>query len=417
MGTITILHPSERLGSWLSFYVVFRKLRDLVDRYANIGTHYEWDAYMESKADQETKQRVQEAWNNAGNDREKLLIVGQMIDDRWNDDEVNRAYLRLIHLEPDRAEYHALLGRSILRYGVGERCGCDPLDPVKQALAFEHLGRAIELEPNQVMAYQVLAQAYSELLQTAKEADEPIAELLDKVIHYYRRWADLIPEDAEAHLQLAWNLVHASRIEEAESQIERYMALSTNPNRWEQIAALYTFASQYEKARDYLLVRRHQVGSLDANWRTLVDAYATCGNVDEAIQCIRDNCSDEDQKSIRTAMVYYQAGQFAEAVTEFEKLDVAASRDWDVRRYYPLSLTRLGRVEEAMAYFQARIRAEPEIGDSYLDIARYYVALADYESAIGWGERALERNPSYVGTINLLALCRKELDKKALPDQ
>jgi len=129
------------------------------------------------------------------------------------------------------------------------------------------------------------------------------------------------------------------------------------------------------------------------------------------------------------AVLYMKMGRYEDAISEFAELVNKFPDYYDVPRAYNqmgVASYRLDRYDEALGYFKAAIKSDPNLLEavfnmktlqgqlSLLNSARYYQRLGDTDAAIARYNDALERYPNYVAAwyqLGLVYLGKKDYDQ------
>jgi TolB-like protein/class 3 adenylate cyclase/Flp pilus assembly protein TadD len=143
---------------------------------------------------------------------------------------------------------------------------------VARKRAYEHAGRALELNPEAPLPFAVLA-----VLQVVDGRHEEALKSADRAVA-------LGPSDAEAHAALSLVLTFSSRHVDAVAAIETALRLNPSPTTSDRhIAALAFFLSgKPERAIEILERARAEAPNVDDTHALLAAAYARVGRMDAA---------------------------------------------------------------------------------------------------------------------------------------
>ncbi len=192
--------------------------------------------------------------------------------------EALRLYDKATSLDPSFARAYAAMAR--LEALVMRRDYDDILAfPVARKLAYEHAGRALELDAEAALPLAVLAE-----LQT-------VDGRYDQALASARQAVDLAPGEAEAHATLS--LVHTFGGRHKEAIAEFELALKLNPRlptNARQVAAMsYILDGQAARAVEILEEVRFESAGLDDFQILLSAAYAEAGQADLARQAAAES--------------------------------------------------------------------------------------------------------------------------------
>jgi tetratricopeptide (TPR) repeat protein len=99
---------------------------------------------------------------------------------------------------------------------------------------------------------------------------------------------------------------------------------------------------------------------------------------------------------------YYEQGKLDEAVAEFQAAIELEPDNADAYRNLGTAYLEQGKDEEAAAAYEQAIELDPDFGEAYGDLAGVYVDLGRLSEAIAIGEKAIELAPDYAMAYNNL---------------
>jgi tetratricopeptide (TPR) repeat protein len=101
-------------------------------------------------------------------------------------------------------------------------------------------------------------------------------------------------------------------------------------------------------------------------------------------------------------MEYYEQGKLDEAIAEFQAAIELKPDNPDAHRNLGSAYGEQGKWEEAAAAYEQTIKLAPDFGEAYGDLAGVYVNLGRLSEAIATGEKAIELAPGYATAHNNL---------------
>ncbi|HEX8221441.1 MAG TPA: tetratricopeptide repeat protein [Chloroflexia bacterium] len=269
------------------------------------------------------------------------------------------------------------------------RLGQDHFDKHHYEAALAEYGRAIELDPTCVAAYNGRGDVY--LAQY--RYDYALAE--------FNQAIEADPKDAAAHRGLGDVYLMKNRYEEALAEFNRAIELDPKlAESYNDRGNLYYIQKQYDKAlSDY-----DRAIELDPS---LPDAYNGRGNTyieqkkyDEALGEF-NRVIELDPKGTNAyagrGRVYYDLEQYDQALAEYNRsieLDPRNATNYNNRGalYYSQ-----GKYEEALAEYNRAIELDPKRAQFYSNRGNVYNALERLEDALADFNRAIELDPSDPG--------------------
>ena len=226
---------------------------------------------------------------------------------------------------------------------------------------------------------------------------------------------ELLPNDVEAHYNLANTLKELGRLNEAEASYHR--ALEIKPD--------------YADAHSNLGAVLKDIGRLD-------DAVASCQRAleikpDFADAHINLGNAMRDLGKPNDAMVCYRRAleikpDFAEAhvnlgnaMRDLGRLDDAVAsyrRALEIKPNYAethsnlgVALKELGRIDDAVASYRRALKIKPDYADAHSNLGSVLKDIGRLDDAVASYRRALEIKPDYAGAHNNLGSVQKDLGR------
>jgi len=244
------------------------------------------------------------------------------------------------------------------------------------AKAFEHLDRAIHLDPDLALAHAIRAQAYIPLVSWNAAPPRPT---LAKAEEAARKAIALDETLAEAHTALGG--VHVMRTEWAEAEREFQAAIAANPNYYmahDWYGYMLEARGEFDRALDEMNRGRQLDPLSEGAHKSLGSIYYYRGQYDEA--------AAEEQEALRLdptffsarallGAIYERQGRYQAAIAEFQK--IAASVP--IAHAYAAS-GDARKAREILHEFQKQARDLAYVPHKAFAIV--YVGLGEYDAAI-----------------------------------
>ncbi|MFC2141943.1 protein kinase [Acidobacteriota bacterium] len=267
--------------------------------------------------------------------------------------------------------------------------------------SYDNFNKAIELDPNYVLAYVGLANTYilhsiaDGLTETRSKAEEAIAKALEidenlaeahttlawiKFEYHwdwegaereFKRAIDLNPNYATAHQWYAEFLNNMGRYNEARQEIE--LALELSPLSL-VVNAIVGFIDVYGRRYDEAITQYKKTIELDSNfimtYAFLSDAYRYNGQYQEGLEALEEwretGKIKESGFNYKKMMFYAHMGQLEETIKFYEQIKS------DINNYYTaLMFFEIGDNDQGFEYFEKAyeeryagmrfIKVEPEL--------------------------------------------------------
>ena len=336
----------------------------------------------------------------APRDVEAQVVLGVVRGAAGDADGAVEAFEAALELNPD----HAVAWVGIGRYAT---------DPVRGVEALE---RAIASYPRLGEAYVLLADRAGDPAQSIEILRRAGPHLPDSIGIHRRVVARYVSNDqaaaaldylrATAESPMASSpAVYALAAELPRSVGDAALGfvqegLSVYPSSAtvaEAAARLHLADNRPQEAID-VLRPRVEAGTAEPDvLTTLAIAYARSGDV-AAARAVFEGLEDTPANRFNLALALLEAGEAEEAVPIFEAL-LAASPSAEVRAYYGIALTQVGRVDEGRAQLESALEADPG-----LTLAERALERLDQRQAVGLGEVALTAEQANAVDRGLLAL-------------
>jgi tetratricopeptide (TPR) repeat protein len=231
--------------------------------------------------------------------------------------------------------------------------------------AIEHIGKAIERDPNQAVFHYNLASPY--LAQRR----------LDEAIACYQKALRLNPELIQAHVNLGNVLQEQGRGTEA---VHHYsIARELNP--------------------DDFLVHLNMANALHGQ-----------GKFEEAISCYEQALRlkpDLAEAHYNMGIAYKEKGEIEKALSCYQKA-LNINRD-DFRAYYNMgnAFQEINKLDDAIACYQRAVEIKPENVDAYYHVGNALTNQGRFRDALSWYRKALHVRPDSAEAFYSMAKARK----------
>ncbi|MCP4539369.1 MAG: tetratricopeptide repeat protein [Chloroflexi bacterium] len=107
---------------------------------------------------------------------------------------------------------------------------------------------------------------------------------------------------------------------------------------------------------------------------------------------------------VELGMKYYDQGELAQAVAEFEKAIELAPNDDEAHRNLGTAYGEQGKWEESVAAYEQAIEINPDYGEAYADMTGAYFYVGKLAEATAAGEKGIELAPDYATAYNNLGI-------------
>jgi predicted O-linked N-acetylglucosamine transferase (SPINDLY family) len=315
-------------------------------------------------------------------------------------------YRQILALEPDHAGALHLLG--LIAHQVG-----------KHEVAVVCIGRAIQLDGNEVAYHSNLGEAYRALRR------------LDDAVACYRRALEIKPEFAEAHYNCAIVLREQGKLDEAIACYRR--ALEIRPHYAEAHNnlgnALKDRGNPAEAVACYRRALELNPGYAGAHYNLGI-AFRDQGKLDEAIACYRRALAikpDFTEAHGSLANALDTQGNLDEAIGCYRRALQCNPRYAEAYSGLGNALGKQGSADEAVACFRRALEIKPDSAETHYHFGNFFKVQGKPEEAVACYRRALEIKPDIAEAhLNLgvamkdqgnmdeaIAACRRALQVKA----
>ena len=268
----------------------------------------------------------------------------------------------------------------------------------KYSQAKRRFEKAIQINPNYLLAYHWLGIAFSQLGETSEEIKtyenalelDPMSPIIagnlantyafagqiEKAINLHKKNINLFPEQATAFLAYSRTLRHMGKVDESIEMMEKAFNLDslsfwTNIN----ISILYLQAGDYEKSIKHCEKMMSQNADfsggalivLGMNYRALGDQTKAVASYQEAIKL--DPLATEPHDFL--GEYYIKIGDYENALKQFKKNVELSPDDPAVFLSYALTLSTIGKYQEAVNQIKHAVAIDPTWND-YLGLIYYF---------------------------------------------
>jgi tetratricopeptide (TPR) repeat protein len=334
------------------------------------------------------------------------VLVAQQHASEGRIEEAIAAYGRAVAKDDDSAYLHRLLADAFAR--------TNQLDE-----ALIHARRAFELEPDDRMGRDLLAQLYrvrrepeaaAALLrdEAGDPIDEDAAALLQQIYLEMDRPEEalrvvewMIARDVDplrARIALANVYGKLDRLEDAEAALRE--ALELDPENLQIYAALARLrrgqgdrAGEIAVYREMLALHPEDHGTLSA----LADAQMAEDDLEGAIVTLEEmerSYPSDVRSSTRLGFLFYEARRFDEAAARFERALLEYPNEYEVAFFLGVARRRAGYEDEAIRAFSSIPVDHKHFAEARTQIASIYERRGEYEAARREVDSAIEMEPS-----------------------
>ena len=355
----------------------------------------------------------------AGIECERLLALGQSLEDQGLLDRAAECFARATVLRPQFAEAHSDLGQVLLRLGRTD----DAIACCQRALALRPqfaaaignlanarraqgaLAAAIEGYRRMIALEPGLAEAHRNLGSALLEAGDGEAAIVS-----LQRAIELRPDFAPAVTQLARALSAAGRGAEAIPHYERLLARDRRPESLDEYATLLAGLGRYEASASCfreLLERTPRDARLHAN---LAHALHCLGNFRAAIE----HCRRAIELEPRLPEAHLHLGNSLLALNALYEADAAYSVGLEIAPDHAALHTAhamveraLGRLADAEASTRRALALRPGAADTLALLGSLTIDHGRFDEAEDLLRKALAIDPELPEALTSLAAVRK----------
>src|SRR5450830_202115 len=206
---------------------------------------------------------------------------------------------------------------------------------------------------------------------------------IDKAFHALQMAAELLPNDSEAHYNLANCYYDKIQLKEAASSYQK--AININPR----------FAQAY-----------YNLGSVLKDQGLFAEAEVSYKN---ALKIDPDNAS----MHFNLALMLYEQGRFSEAANYYRRTLKLQAEFTAAHVNLGACLKALGQLREAEACYREALRINPEHTDAYNNLGVVLKELGDVVDAEQCYRAAITINPDYASAYNNLGILLKDTGRMA----
>src|SRR5450830_137519 len=206
---------------------------------------------------------------------------------------------------------------------------------------------------------------------------------IDKAFHALQMAAELLPNDSEAHYNLANCYYDKIQLKEAASSYQK--AININPR----------FAQAY-----------YNLGSVLKDQGLFAEAEVSYKN---ALKIDPDNAS----MHFNLALMLYEQGRFSEAANYYRRTLKLQAEFTAAHVNLGACLKALGQLREAEACYREALRINPEHTDAYNNLGVVLKEVGDVVDAEQCYRAAITINPDYASAYNNLGILLKDTGRMA----
>ncbi len=312
---------------------------------------------------------------------EALFVLAKVDLARQRYDDAIASLRRAVDARPDWSQAHYLLGTAL--FFSGDSTG-----------ARGALVRALELDPNAVDGYKMLARVH------AKLGDHALA------VEMGENALARDPADVATRIQVAQSLVQDRRFDEALGRLLAIPEETRGADGNFAIGRVYSFREEWDNARKYLDLALAQKPGNSEVLGALVQVDARQQRLGDSFTRIRA-ARDANPGDARLQVLY---GEIAAAARRPDEAEAAFRKAIEIE---PNGLTAYanlaglfvvsGRTAEAIATYERALEQSPKSGPLHLQLASLLEATERFEEAMGHYEAAIESDPELAIAKNNLA--------------
>ncbi len=318
--------------------------------------------------------------------------------------------------------------------------------------AIELFSRALERDPNYVLAYAGLGEAYSisydatyerEWLDKAMQACERAVALdpdsakgrtclgtvyasrgkYQEAVQQFQRAVQTDPTSDSAYRGLASAYERLGRLAEAENTYR--LAIQVRPEYWAGYGWLGSFYSHQAKYAEAAREFSHAIALAPDDphgYRMLGGVYIFMGDYAKAIEVLQHAIAlfPTPEAYSNLGIAYFNLRRFDDSVSALEYACTANTRDYDIcgnlaRAYYwsPSRRNQARKMyERAIRMAEENLRVNPRDGDTLASMANYYAMLSDRPEAVKYLQEALNLNSDIPEYLAIAAVVHNQFGEK-----
>ena len=260
------------------------------------------------------------------------------------------------------------------------------IDDIRMAAHFAAKG--LDLDPGQIQLRRLLIQ-----LLERKGDHQGAIDQIEALLHYE-------VENWPLYRHLAYLYLETGQAERVSPLFERILARKQVPSQVKiDIAAIFSRIGYQEDAeRIYRGVIAERPDVEDA-WLGLAELKLAQGDRNEAMLIYRRAAGHLAESS----MIFYYLARLV--ATEYDLEEILEEEDADLLYRLGVALSEAGKHDQAMLVFEHIVGMEPKTVGDWLDLARYYLYMEDYEKTNSVLDQATAAMPDsselylYWGTV------------------
>jgi tetratricopeptide (TPR) repeat protein/TolB-like protein len=318
--------------------------------------------------------------------------------------------------------------------------------------AIELFSRALERDPNYVLAYAGLGEAYSisydatyerEWLDKAMQACEHAVTLdsdstkshtclgtvyarsgrYNEAVQQFQRAVQTDPTSDTAYRGLASAYERLGRLPEAENTYR--LAIQVRPEYWAGYGWLGSFYSHQAKYAEAAREFSHAIALAPDDphgYRMLGGVYIFMGDYAKAIEVLQHAIAlfPTPEAYSNLGIAYFNLRRLDDSVTALEHACTANTKDYDIcgnlaRAYYwsPSRRNQARKMyERAIRMAEENLRVNPRDGDTLASMANYYAMLNDRPLALKYLHEALNLNSDIPEYLAIAAVVHNQFGEK-----
>ena len=288
-------------------------------------------------------------------------------------------------LEQAKTIYEQLLAKQPEHFDALHLMGVIALQSSNAALAAELIGRAIEIDPNQAIAYNNLGDALQKL------------DRLDEALDSFDRAIALNPDQADSFYNRAITLKKLNRSEEALASYDKAIALKPDyvvafNNRGNALLGLDRLDEALASFERAIAFKPDYAEAFNNRGKALLDL----NRLDEALASFERAIAlkpDYAEAFNNLGNALLELNRLGEALTSYDKAIVLNPDNANFLYNLGTVLFEFNRLEEALASYDRAIALNPDHAEASINRGNALEKLNRQEEALASFERALALNP------------------------